>query len=210
MNCPLCLSSNTEGYINSDFKDYYKCDICGLVFINSDFHLQLNEEKSHYSFHNNSIDDDKYVKFLNRVIIPARKYIKQGDEGLDFGCGPNPVLSQLIKNTGNDCDFYDPLFFPYFPEKQYNFVFATECFEHFFSPYKELNAILTTLKTDGILAIMTELIIDKNNFADWYYIKDPTHVCFYSLKTFEFIAEKYGLNIVYTDNVRVVVLKRES
>lgn len=171
--------------------------------------LCADEEKKRYSFHQNSIDDEGYVTFLGRVIEPMMKYLSAGMKGLDFGCGPNPVLAQIIKDKGFKCDFYDPFFFPQCNlEGKYDFIFATECFEHFFTPSNELDRICTMLNLSGILGIMTEFLPPKTDFADWYYKNDPTHVCFYDEKSINYICEKYNFNELYNDKHRVIILRK--
>ena len=171
--------------------------------------LGADDEKKRYSFHQNSIDDEGYVTFLGRVIEPMMKYLSEGMKGLDYGCGQNPVLAQIIKDKGFECDFYDPFFFPQCNfEGKYDFIFATECFEHFFNPCHELDKICTMLNSDGILGIMTEFLPQNTDFADWYYKNDPTHVCFFDGKSINFICEKYNFKELYNDNHRVIILRK--
>lgn len=208
MICTLCKSPDTYLFENVNERDYHKCNSCDLVFLDPKHFLDTDEEKSRYCFHENNIEDEGYVEFLNRVIKPAREFICKDDIGLDFGCGPNPVLAQIFESSGNKCDYYDPIFFPDIPKKNYDFIFATECFEHFYNPGKEINAIVSLLKSGGVLAVMTELNLEFTDFADWYYIKDPTHVCFYSEKSINYICEVYSLDVVFSDKKRVLVLKK--
>jgi hypothetical protein len=35
---------------------------------------------------------------------------------------------------------------------------------------------------------MTKQVIDKEAFSCWHYTQDPTHVCFFSLATFQWLA----------------------
>jgi hypothetical protein len=39
---------------------------------------------------------------------------------------------------------------------------------------------------------MTDFITTEDAFDRWYYRRDPTHVVFYSEKTFEVIADQRG------------------
>ena len=208
MNCPLCNCLTEKSFV-ANGKNYYRCDNCGLVYMDENDRLCADDEKKRYSFHQNSIDDDGYVSFLGRVIEPTMKYLSAGAKGLDYGCGPNPVLAQIIKGKGFECDFYDPYFFPQcnFSAK-YDFIFATECFEHFFNPSHELDKICTLLNNNGILGIMTEFLPQNTDFTDWYYKNDPTHVCFYNEKSIGYICSKYNFKELYNDKHRVIILKK--
>ncbi|PLX08143.1 MAG: hypothetical protein C0596_07540 [Marinilabiliales bacterium] len=209
MICTLCKSPDTYLFENVNERDYHKCNSCDLVFLDPKHFLDTDEEKSRYNFHQNNIEDKGYIEFLNRVIQPAKEFISKDDIGLDFGCGPNPVLAQMIEKDGNKCDYYDPIFFPEIRKEDYNFIFATECFEHFYNPKKELNTIVSLLKLGGVLSVMTELNLKFLDFANWYYIKDPTHVCFYSENTVEFICKTFGFENIFSDKNRVFVLKKK-
>jgi hypothetical protein len=57
---------------------------------------------------------------------------------------------------------------------------------------------------------MTEFYSPEKDFADWYYIKDPTHVCFYTRKSFDFICLNFGFSIEYYDDKRVVVFRKND
>lgn len=209
MNCPLCNSNIAGNSICAVSRNFFLCDNCKLIFVDPEFRLTEEEERKRYSFHQNNINDEGYVKFLNQIINPVLKELRPGLHGLDFGCGPDPVLAKLVKQRGFKCDYYDPYFFPEFnTDNQYDFIFATECFEHFFSTATELTIINSILKPGGVLAVMTEFWADLNKFSDWYYIKDPTHVCFYNYETLNYISQKYGFEIIFCDDKRVVVMRK--
>lgn len=177
--------------------------------MDSGSHLTAEEEKKRYSFHQNNADDKGYVSFLSRAIEPTISFLKDGMHGLDYGCGPNPVLANIVTSKGFKCDFYDPFFFPECKmDCKFDFIFATECFEHFFWPNKDIEQICKILKKDGILSIMTELWNSNGDFDSWYYKNDPTHVCFYSENTISYICENFLFEKIYSDNKRVIILKK--
>ena len=208
MNCPLC-NIQTENSFSANGRTYHRCGNCGLVYMDEKDRLDANDEKTRYLYHQNSIDNEGYVQFLNRIIEPAMQYLSVGMSGIDYGCGPNPVLAQLTERNGLKCDYYDPFFFPEINTgKKYDFVFATECFEHFFSPANELKRICNILNKGGILGIMTEFVTDTTDFDKWYYKNDPTHVCFYGSRSIGYICETYGFNELYNDKQRVIILKK--
>lgn len=209
--CPLCKNQEISETL-SDRKDrtFGYCNQCQLVFVNRQFLPSRESEEQRYKMHLNSINDKGYVQFLKQAIDPAMSYISGEMTGLDYGCGPNPTLSELLKEQNVNCKVYDPIFFPEMPEGPYDFVFATECFEHFFDPAKELVQIKNLLKFNGILVVMTDFWSEKKQFSDWYYTNDFTHVTFYHTFTFSFIAEKFGFEMIYNDQKRVVILRNSS
>ncbi len=171
--------------------------------------LDVADEKLRYDYHINNIEDTGYVNFLNRVIEPASKFLDESMIGLDYGCGPGPTLSQLIEQKEIKCDFYDPIYFPELDvSSKLDFIFATECLEHFYNPKQEIEKIIGLLKPNGILAIMTEFWKTKEEFPNWYYLKDDTHVSLFKENTFEYICKEFGFEVLYTDAKRVIVLRK--
>ncbi len=211
-NCPLCRNIENHTLVKgADTRKYFHCNNCHLIFVAPDFYLSAEAEQARYQFHQNNIEDAGYVAFLNKAIQPALPFLNTTMKGLDYGCGPMPTLSKLLQQQGFACADYDPYFFPELnTNHQYEFIFATECFEHFFQPEKELKTILSLLNDNGLLIIMTEQWQTVEHFATWYYPKDPTHVCFYHNNTFNFIAEKFQFEILHNDKKRVVVLRKNN
>ncbi len=59
--------------------------------------MTFDEERAEYDLHENSIEDMGYVNYLDNFLIKAvDPYINEG-QALDFGCGPEPVLAELLK-----------------------------------------------------------------------------------------------------------------
>jgi hypothetical protein len=64
------------------------------------------------------------------------------------------------------------------------------------------------LRPGGWLAVMTERLPQPGAFAGWYYLKDPTHVCFYAEDTFHWIARRHGFATPLFPGPRVALLQR--
>jgi len=188
MNCPLCHSSNVSLFHELIF---YGCKECGLVFKDQKNWPSKEVEKARYLEHNNSLDDEGYKNFLLNLADPLTKILKKGALGLDYGCGPVPALSELIGRQGFECSNYDPMFYndKKLLQKKYDFITCCEVVEHFHDPANEFKRLRSLLKQGGVLAISTQIV--PNNFADWWYHKDITHVVFYSTVTFEWIKKYY-------------------
>jgi len=44
---------------------------------------------------------------------------------------------------------------------------------------------------------MTEVLEEESKFPDWWYHKDPTHVCFYQKSTLEWIARWQNWQVLF-------------
>lgn len=201
------MYGETEEVKGIDRRRYYLCCNCYLIFVDRSFHLPPEEEKKRYDTHNNSIDDQGYVSFLNRLIEPMLPYLDLSMRGLDYGCGPGPTLSKILEGEGIECENYDPFFLDRPLVPPYDFIFATECFEHFHYPGKEIGQICSLLRNGDYLGVMTELWTDLDDFADWYYLKNSTHVSFFHKKTLKFLKSKFGLDLLQSDDRRVALFK---
>ncbi len=206
--CPLCgYSAGFE--LSRDVQDYYRCGRCDLTFVPKDQQLAPEEEKYRYSQHNNTIDNEGYVNMFTRNFPILEQYCPEVKTVLDYGCGPGPVLVELLNREGYTASGYDP----YFAANTdltgpYDLVISTEAFEHFANPKNELLQICQTLAPGGYLAIMTRQRTAETDLRTWWYVRDPTHVAFYSPLTFEWIGTSFGFQIVYQNYVDFVVMHR--
>jgi 2-polyprenyl-3-methyl-5-hydroxy-6-metoxy-1,4-benzoquinol methylase len=209
MKCIVCKSKSVELFKTRDNKEYWCCDNCSAKFLDKKYYISMAEEKERYLEHNNEVNDENYRAFLSRLSTPLKERLSPNSKGLDFGCGHGPALAYMLSADGFDVDLYDPFFFPNKTifSKQYDFITCTETAEHFFDPSKEFDILDGLLKPQGWLGIMTSFLTTEDAFEGWYYRRDPTHVVFYSEKTFEVIATQRNLKceIPYKD---VVLLRK--
>jgi SAM-dependent methyltransferase len=210
--CPLCAEKQpARGLRGPDERTLYLCPQCQLIYSAAQDLPSAELEKAHYLRHENSVGNEGYVQFLNKAILPALTFLHAGMHGLDYGCGPGPTLSVLLRNRGFAMDDYDPFFFPELKKDQtYDFIFATECFEHFFAPATEIQRLSHLLKPDGFLIVKTQFWQQLSELPTWYYAKDPTHVVFFHGHTFDWIAAQYGFEVIYTDKISVIILKKQA
>lgn len=209
MHCPLCLSARVAEFTEDSLsRCLYKCENCEGIFVGEAQMESGEKEKARYLTHNNTIENKGYVDFLLRAVIPAEPYLNTVDIGLDYGSGPKPVLTEILEQKGYQCEAYDFYFQPQLPQKQYDFIFSTETFEHFKNPRKELDTLCKLLVKGGILVIMTQPYTAQTNFKKWYYAGDFTHVFFYHSQTMEYIAREFGFKIINRDEKRGVWVMR--
>jgi 2-polyprenyl-3-methyl-5-hydroxy-6-metoxy-1,4-benzoquinol methylase len=156
--------------------------------------LSLDDERAHYLTHENEPDDSGYQRFLEKLLTPLRQVLPPNQRGLDFGCGPGPTLSPLMRAAGHEMVDYDPLFAPDHGrlDSCYDFITATEVVEHFGQPAACFDQLDQLLRGGGWLGVMTEFQSDDKQFANWRYRRDPTHVTFYRAETFRWLAHDRG------------------
>lgn len=208
-SCPLCQSSSLSDYHRDRRRTYLFCIKCHLVFVPKQFHVDEIEEKRIYDLHENKPEDSGYRRFLSRLSTPLLEHLGECNKGLDFGCGSGPALAAMLVEKGHLMSLYDIIYFDNKEvlDDEYDFICATEVFEHLRHPAEEISRLFTMLKRGGWLAIMTKLVLDKEAFSKWHYIQDQTHICFYSKETFQFLSEQYDCELYFIDKDVVFMRK---
>lgn len=196
-HCPLCFSKQTVDYYQDKLRPYLQCQNCSLVFVPVIAHLSQASEKAIYDLHQNNLLDQGYQTFLSRLSTPLLSYLKPNSYGLDYGCGPAPLLARLLENAGHQMAVYDPLYAKHDSalEQNYDFICCTEVAEHFRDPQAEFKKLFDLLNPDGILAIMTKRVTDQTAFSRWHYKNDQTHISFFSESTFLWLANHYQFQV---------------
>jgi len=163
-----------------------------------------------YELHENAVDDPAYRRFLSRLHAPLLERLAPGSEGLDFGCGPAPALARMLEEGGHRVALYDVFFAPHSAalDRSYDFICATEVVEHLHQPAAELQRLWQCLRPGGWLGVMTKLVRDRQAFASWHYIRDPTHVCFFSRASWCWWADARGADLSFIGNDVTLLQKR--
>lgn len=192
-DCPLCRASRPPLFAQVRARAYFRCTDCGLIFLEPQSRPDPATEQAQYDTHDNDPADRRYRDFLDRLATPLQQRLKPGMRGLDYGAGPGPTLSVMLEERGFPMTLYDPYYAPQSRvlDDEYDFVTCTETAEHFFQPAREFDRLATLLKPGGWLGLMTMRRNPALPFADWHYIRDPTHVCFYDDVTLHWIADHY-------------------
>jgi hypothetical protein len=210
IRCLLCLNNLVSLKLTKSTQQrYWDCCVCGMIFLEKEFHPDPAKEKAQYMTHNNDVTDIRYQNFVSPIVDYISANMPMGSEGLDFGAGPGPVIAEQLKSKGFKVSLYDPFFWndPTVLKRTYDFITACEVVEHFHSPAAEFHQLKNLLKANGQLAIMTDLYEDSIDFEKWYYHRDPTHVVFYRAQTLDWIKDHYGFKELVKARGRAVVFK---
>lgn len=207
--CSLCKASAIHFYHRDKRREYFQCSRCQLVFTPERYFLDSASEKAEYEQHENNPEDAGYRRFLNRLCEPLSTKLPTAAQGLDFGCGPGPTLALMMKERGFAMQNYDPFFAPdsRLLERQYDFICATEVVEHLHQPKAVMELLFKLLKPNGYLGIMTKRVIDVQAFSRWHYKNDPTHVCFFEERTFEWLAQQHRAHLTIVGDDVVIFQK---
>lgn len=139
------------------------------------------------------------MKISFRLTRPLCERLAPGARGLDFGAGPGPTLSVMFEEAGHPMAIYDPFYAPddSVLEQTYDFITASEVVEHLFAPGETLARLAAMLCPGGWLGLMTKRAGDREAFARWHYILDPTHVAFFSAASFRWLADTLDMTVEF-------------
>lgn len=211
--CPICNYSAFKTFTTTDKRPAYLCPHCLCISISPEYFPKPRKEVKRYDTHENSIEQKGYVRFLSKSITPIEDLLDKGRKCLDFGCGPTPVLSQILGRKGIDCSNYDPFYFPNkstLVQETYDVVFATECLEHFHHPLESIGQMVSCLKPGGLLSVMTRFWTSAKRFNQWHYSNDETHVLFYHPRTMDYLAQKFNLSLLMQDDYERAIFVQNS
>lgn len=215
MECTLCQSSDlklirSQVVVEGEGKCFH-CQNCDLIFKDPKDYWNWDKQKHRYDQHNNNLEEPGYVQYFEQLLAPLDKYLREFsvNHGLDWGSGPEPVLQELMKRRGVKMDIFDPIYFNHeeILDESYPLITSTEVIEHFMEPRKSWVRLHGYLGEGGVFAGMTQFHQGPEYFANWWYAKDPTHVCFYSEKTMRWLAEFFGMKILELKSP-IFILKR--
>ena len=201
--CKIC-GFNTEKF-NHKGITYEKCLNCMFIAKSEINMVDSKTEYERYLKHTND-NNASYVEYQKKFYFEIKQFL--GKKSLDFGCGNNHILSTILNEEKYDNDYYDLFFYPkkVYLDNKYDSIILEEVIEHLKNPLNTLIELKACLNDNGVLIIKTEFI--KNDFINWWYIRDITHISFFNKRTFEIISELLGLSIIYCNEKNLIILKK--
>lgn len=210
--CIIC-GSDTHKLIDPQIKaEYDVCNVCTFIYKTSDFHLDFEEEQEQYDRHENSIENEGYVNIFKNLITDYINEINITRNILEFGSGPTPVFKMILEKENYKVYDFDPFYNPNeeYKNQKYQLITSNEVPEHFSDPMKEIEHLVDLLEPNGYILFSTHFRnMPEEEFFKWWYRRDPTHISFFNVKTFEYICDKFGLEIIKHDNKKTILFQKK-
>ena len=216
MKCKICGTENTacfSGELLGKYNiNYFYCGHCGFLQTEEPYWLE-----EAYSRPINLTDTGYMVRNLfysKRLTVLLPLLFDKKAKFLDYAGGYG-VFVRLMRDVGFDFywddKFTENLFsagFSWGGDKgDIGAVTSFEAFEHFVRPMDEIKSLLAI--SDAII-FSTEVLPDSlPQPKDWWYygLEHGQHISFYSEKTFNHIAEQYGLHYHRLGSLHILTRK---
>ena len=213
MNCKICGSKAKKIFsakiLNKYNINYFYCDNCGFLQTENPYWLEESYKESINISDTGILSRNLYLSKISSSII-FFFFNKQG-KFLDYAGGYG-IFTRLMRDIGFDFYWNDKFTknlvargFEYNKSQPIELITCFEAFEHFENPISEIETMLGISRN---ILFSTELLphlVPRPN-EWWYYgLNHGQHISFYSLKTLQFIAKKYNLNL-YTNKTSIHLL----
>lgn len=196
---------------------YYQCEDTDFIFTEEPYWL---EEAYSSAITKLDLGLPMRNEYLRDKIIPIINHHFNSDKRFLDYAGGYGLFTRMMRDKGFDFyhtdKFCDNLFAEYFSlddinqKNGFEVVTAFEVFEHLSNPMQEIGEILSL---GNNLLFTTELQPQSplSGVEDWWYFIPETgqHISFYTKKSLQFIAAKFGFNF-YTDNVSLHLFSKEK
>lgn len=210
--CPVCAGVSDRHYENPKQPRLFRlCRSCRLVF--QETLPSPEEERSRYALHRNSREDRGYRQWLETFLAKGVLPWDPGGPVLDFGSGPEPVLSEMLRERGREVFSYDKYFAPRRPrEERFGLVLLSEVLEHLGDPAEEFRRIAAQTLPGGRLVLQSSFLrsFAPAWFGSWWYKEDTTHIRFFSASSLTALGEASGWTLLYQDGRSLGVFQKKG
>jgi hypothetical protein len=210
VNCLVCSSSSLR-LLKTPRKKFFRCGGCGFSFLHPDFLPSEEAALARYTLHQNDDDNEGYHHYISKIIDRALFYAGNVETVVDWGSGPNPLASKIMREKGLSVFSWDPNFSANEnPRKAfYDAGICIEAAEHFINPQKDFAAFFAALKLGAYAFIHTHLAPnDDDDFLRWWYTEDITHVSFYNKRSLEILGNMNRAKLITIEDNKLVVFRK--
>lgn len=201
IECRLCRGNAAAIFSQTVLKQflvrYFRCGQCDLIQTEAPYWLAQA-----YSRAIAAQDVGAMSRVLSSVGLCSAVARSLGAQsGLDFG-GGSGALTRLLRDRGYAFEWLDAHCENVYAQgfmgdlsRRYDLVTAFEVWEHFSEPGQELEALFSA----GHGAILVGTLLHWGHQEGWWYYSPETgqHIAFYSTRTLEFIASRFGYDVLW-------------
>lgn len=209
-SCRLCNCHTETHRFLSDESEYFECHNCGLIFQKREQLPHYYEEKKRYLEHENNLASQDYLNYLEESTKRIFQFPISKKSLLDYGCGPVKALEKIWGDEFEYIASFDPIFHKNmdFELETFDVICCVEVIEHFYSPAESFEKIDSLLSQAGYVLFRTEFQDQMKALENWWYRKDPTHVCFYNSQSWKYLEKKFNWKLVLEEDRRYAIFQK--
>ena len=220
MKCKICAAQAKKVFsarvMNKYDVEYFRCDNCEYLFTENPYWLDEAYERAINISDTGIISRNQhFTELLSSVIyFLFNKKGKYVDYAGGFG-----LCTRMMRDVGFDYYWHDPycenLFSTGFEiniknENNFDLISAFEVFEHLTDPADEIKKMLQISNTIIFSTVILPKPVPKPD--DWWYyaFEHGQHISFYSLRTLNFVADMFDLNLYNISDLFILTKKSLS
>ncbi len=216
--CKICKSRSRQIFnakiLQKYLVKYYFCEHCGFLQTEEPYWLDEAYKQSI------NLSDTGIIKrnlnFAKLTTLIIFFFYNKNKRFLDFA-GGHGIFVRLMRDIGLDFYWQDKycknLFARGFEYKNglrdIDLITSFESFEHFDNPVKEVETMLRISKNILFSTELFNKVPPDPTKWEYYAFEHGQHISFYNLKTLNFIAQKFNLNL-YTNNRTLHLLTQKK
>lgn len=215
--CNICggvMAPVFSGQILNKYRvQYFQCPDCEYICTGDPSWLQEAYKNPINRTDTGILSRNIYDAKITSCIIYS--FFPQNKKYLDYGGGYG-ILTRLMRDIGFDFYWYDPYTQNLFAQgfeysrngDEIDVITSFESFEHFVQPLDVLEKIFAISHNIIFSTILLPKPVPKPD--DWWYygLEHGQHVSFYSEKTLQTIAKKFGVNCYSYNAIHIFTPKK--
>ena len=198
----LCFCGAKMNRLIINGNEFYRCSSCG--YLKKTDILKPVDEKKRYDSH---ICDEGYLKYMNSVYNKLLPLLEDG-ASIDYGCGKIHALADIMNSNNKKCDYYDLYYFDKEIKGPFKNIILIEVFEHIKEPLELLSYLKSLLLDGGAILIMTQIV--KEPLDKWWYLRDTTHISFFTPEAMEALAKRLDMRLIYNKADQIFKLSKKN
>lgn len=194
---------------------FLRCDHCGSVAVHDPHWLDEAYSQAITTSDMGLVARNVQLARITGVLISL--FFNPAGRFLDYAGGYD-LLVRLMRDAGYDFCWYDkycsnllagPFIHAGGEESRYELITAFELLEHLEHPVQELEQMLAL--SDAVLFTTNLVPEPAPKPGDWWYygLEHGQHITFYSLKSLELLAERFGCSL-YSNGSTMHLLTRKK
>jgi len=215
-SCPLCTSRAkvlfSAEVLGAYLGKYALCDECGLLFAHQPTWLTEAYRDPIAQMDTGIVRRNLYNTLRFTVILTF--LFDKRSRFLDYA-GGSGMFTRLMRDSGFDFHWHDKYCenqlaagFERQDGSSYSTVTALEVLEHVPDPQLFVETLINQTACDNII-FSTSIFKEKAPPKNWHYyaFESGQHICFYQLRTLEYLAKTVGMQYVNAGNLHLFTRK---